>query len=119
MPSETEAREFAGRWVLAWNSHDLDAVMSHYAPEVVLTSPAAAHLLSDPSGTVRGKEAVRRYFVCGIEAYPNLTFKLLDVMCGVSSVILYYVNQKGTRTGEFMEFDANQQVVRVVANYSS
>ncbi len=118
MLSETEARHFARAWVLAWNSHDLDAVMSHYAQEVVLTSPTAAKLLSDPSGIVTGKEAVRSYFERGLEAYPNLTFELLDVMWGVSSVVLYYVNQKGTKTGEFMEFDANQKVVRVVANYT-
>jgi ketosteroid isomerase-like protein len=118
MLSETEARQFADGWVLAWNSHDLNAVMSHYAPEVVLTSPSAAKLLSDPSGTVVGKEAVRSYFQRGLEAYPNLTFELLDVLCGVSSIVLYYVNQKGTKTGEYMEFDRNQKVVRVVANYT-
>ena len=118
MLSETEARQFASHWVLAWNCHDLDAVMSHYAPEVVLTSPAAAKLLGDPSGTVSGKEAVRSYFERGLEAYPNLTFELLEVMWGISSIVLYYVNQKGTKTGEFMEFDSNHKVVRVVANYT-
>jgi hypothetical protein len=118
MLSETEARQFAHGWVRAWNSHDLDAVMSYYAPAVVLTSPTAAKLLGDPSGTVAGKEAVRSYFARGLEAFPNLTFELLDVMWGVSSVVLYYVNQKGTKTGEFMEFDANQKVFRVVANYT-
>jgi hypothetical protein len=30
---------------------------------------------------------------------------------------LYYVNQNGTKSGEFMELDANRKVVRVVANY--
>ena len=118
MLSKTEALQFAHGWVRAWNSHDLDAIMSHYAPEVVLTSPTAARLLGDPSGTVTGKEAVRSYFARGLEAFPNLTFELLDVMWGVSSVVLYYVNQKGTKTGEFMEFDANQKVFRVVANYT-
>jgi ketosteroid isomerase-like protein len=118
MLSETEARQFAHDWVRAWNSHDLDAVMSHYASEVVLTSPTAAKLLNDLSGTVAGKVAVRNYFERGLEAYPNLTFELLDVMWGVSSVVLYYVNQKGTKTGEFMEFDANKKVFRVVANYT-
>jgi hypothetical protein len=118
MLSESAAREFAHGWVQAWNSHDLDAVMAHYAPEVALTSPAAAKLLSDPSGTVAGKEAVLRYFERGLEAYPNLSFELLDVMWGVSSVVLYYLNQKGTRTAEFMEFDATQKIVRVVANYN-
>ena len=48
----------------------------------------------------------------------QLTFELLDVMCGLSSVVLYYVNQVGSKTGEYMELDGNQKVVRVVANYS-
>lgn len=118
MLSETEAQQFAQSWIAAWNSHDLDAVMSHYAAEVVLISPTAAKLLSDPSGTIHGAEAVRSYFERGLAAYPNLTFELLDVMWGISSVVLYYLNQKGTKTGEFMEFDSGQKVVRVVANYT-
>lgn len=92
--------------------------MPYYAPDVVLTSPTAVTLLGDPSGTVAGKEAVRSYFARGLEAFPNLTFELLDVMWGVSSVVLYYLNHKGTKTGEFMEFDGNQKVFRVVANYT-
>ena len=118
MLQESEARLFAQRWVEAWNSHDLDAILSHYSPHVVLTSPAAAQLLGDPSGTVSGKKALRCYFERGLAAYPNLKFELLEVMRGVSSIVLYYVNQRGTRTGEFMELDLNQQIVRVVANYS-
>jgi len=117
MLHESEARLFAQRWVEAWNSHDLDAILAHYAPHVVLTSPAAAQLLGDPSGTVSGKEALRRYFERGLTAYPNLKFELLEVMRGISSIVLCYVNQRGTHTGEFMELDANQQVVRVIANY--
>lgn len=118
MLTETEARQFARHWVLAWNSHDLDAIMSHYGSEVVLTSPIAAKLLNDASGTVAGKEALRGYFKRGLEAYPNLAFELLDVMWGLSSVVLCYVNQRSTKTAEFMEFDASRKVVRVVANYS-
>ena len=118
MLSETDAQQFAHSWIQAWNSHDLDAVMSHYAPEVALTSPTAAKLLNDPSGTITGKEAVRSYFERGLKAYPDLTFELLDVMWGISSVVLYYLNQKGTKTGEFMELDGQQKVVRVVANYT-
>ena len=114
MLSEVEVRKFADDWIRAWNSHDLEAIMSHYAPEVVLTSPTAAKLLGDSSGTMKGKQAVRSYFERGLEAFPNLTFELLDVMWGISSVVLYYLNQKGTKTGEFMELDANQKVSRVL-----
>ncbi len=118
MLSEAEARKFADDWTRAWNSHDLEAIMSHYAPEVVLISPTAAKLLGDSSGTIKGKEAVRSYFARGLQAFPNLTFELLDVMWGISSVVLYYLNQKGTKTGEFMELDANQKASKVVANYN-
>ena len=106
-------------WVAAWNSRDLDAILSHYDENVVLTSPAAVKILGDPSGTVQGNAAVRDYFQRGLEAYPNLHFELLDVMFGLSSVVLCYKNQKGTKTAEFMEFGKNGKVIRVVANYSA
>ena len=61
MLTESQVRQFADDWVHAWNSHDLDAIMSHYAPEIVLTSPVAARLLNDPSGAVRGHLALRSY----------------------------------------------------------
>jgi len=109
-------REFAEDWVRSWNAHDLEAILGHYADGVVLTSPVAARLLEDPSGHVRGKAALRAYFSKGLEAFPNLKFELADVMWGLSSVVLYYTNQNGKKTGEFMEIDGGK-VVRVVANY--
>jgi hypothetical protein len=112
-----EVRKFADGWVRAWNSHDLDVIMSHYASEVVLTSPVAAKLFNE-SGIVAGKEQLRGYFKRGLEAYPNLAFELLDVLWGLSSIILYYSNQAGTKTGEFMELDPQQKIIRVVANYT-
>lgn len=118
MLTDKEAQEFAKHWVESWNSHDLDEIMSHYAADVVLVSPVAARILNDTSGTVRGREAVHAYFRRGLEAYPNLKFELIDVMRGLASVVLYYVNQNGTRTGEFMELDAGKKVMRVIANYN-
>ena len=117
MTTESPATEFARQWVGAWNSHDLDAIMSHYDADVVLTSPVAAKILEDPSGTLEGNAALRNYFKRGLEVYPNLHFELLDVMSGLSSVVVCYRNQKGTKTAEFMEFGKNGKIVRVVANY--
>jgi len=118
MLTESQVKQFAEDWLHSWNSHDLDAILSHYGPEIVLTSPVAARLMGDPAGSVKGKQALRGYFTRGLEAYPDLTFDLLDIMWGLSSVVLYYKNQSGTKTGEFMELDANLKVTRVVANYS-
>jgi hypothetical protein len=119
MIMESEVKGFARRWVAAWNSYDLDAIMSHYDVDVVLISPVAAKILDRPSGTVEGDAALRNYFKRGLELYPNLHFELLDVMCGLASIVVLYKNQKGTMTAEFMEFGKNGKIIRVVANYSA
>jgi hypothetical protein len=116
--SDFAAKEFAEEWIAAWNAHDLERILSHYAEGVVLTSPVAARLLGDPSGAVRGTAALRDYFAKGLEFFPDLEFKLIDVLQGLTSVVLYYENQRGTKTGEFMEFDEDGKVSRVFANYS-
>jgi predicted ester cyclase len=116
--TKEQAWDLASHWVAAWNAHDLDLIMTHYDDALELTSPAAAQLLGSPSGKVVGKSNVRDYFRRGLEAYPQLRFRLEDVLWGVNSVVLYYTNQKGTRTAEFMELSPNGRVTRVVANYN-
>ncbi len=117
--TKDEAWELANHWAAAWNSHDLDAIMTHYEDAIELTSPVAARLLGTSDGKVVGKANLRAYFQRGLEAFPELNFHLEDVLWGLNSVVLYYTNQKGTRTGEFMELSANGKVVRVVANYNA
>jgi predicted ester cyclase len=112
-----EAWSLANHWVAAWNAHDLDSIMEHYEDAIELTSPVAARLLGSSDGKVIGKANLRAYFQRGLEAYPELDFRLEDVLWGVTSVVLYYTNQKGTRTAEFMELSARGKVTRVVANY--
>jgi predicted ester cyclase len=117
--TKDEAWNLANHWVAAWNAHDLDRIMTHYEDAIELTSPAAAQLLSTPSGKVAGKANLRAYFQRGLEAYPDLRFHLEDVLWGINSVVLYYTNQRGTHTAEFMELSVSGKVARVVAHYSA
>ena len=112
-----EIRQLDGDWVVAWNAHDLEAIINHYDEGVELISPVAEHL-GIPNGRVTGKSSLREYFQRGLEAYPELHFDLKDVLAGLNSLVLYYTNQKGTRTAEFMDLDAGGKVTRVVAHYS-
>ncbi len=114
-----EAWSLANHWVAAWNAHDLDLIMTHYEDAIELISPVAARLLGKPEGRVTGKPNLRAYFQRGLEAYPELHFRLENVLWGINSIVLYYTNQKGTRTAEFMELSASGKAVRVVANYNS
>ena len=104
------AWNLANQWVAAWNAHDLDLIMTHYDDEIDLTSPVAAQVLGEAGGRVAGKAKVRAYFQRGLEAYPELRFHLEDALWGVNSVVLYYTNQKGTHTAEFMELSERGKV---------
>ncbi|MGA8727165.1 MAG: nuclear transport factor 2 family protein [Terracidiphilus sp.] len=116
--TKDEISSLATRWIAAWNARDLDSIMSHYEDAIELTSPVAAQLLGIPEGKVVGKSNLRAYFQRGLEAYPKLHFHLEDVLAGVNTLVLCYKNQKGTRTGEFMELSPTGKVARVVAHYS-
>ena len=116
--TKEDAWTLAKHWVAAWNAHDLDLIMTHYDEAIELTSPVAAQLLASPDGKVVGKANLRAYFQRGLQAYPELQFRLEDVLWGISSVVLYYINHRGTHAGEFMELSPTGKVTRVVANYS-
>ncbi len=117
--TNNEAREFAIAWIADWNARDLESILAHYHDAVELTSPVVIEVLDLPDGRVKGKQNLRRYFQRGLEAHPSLHLELEDVLCGLSSVVLYYRNQRGGRTAEFMEFSQDGRVMRVAANYSA
>lgn len=117
--TEIEAQQFAQGWITAWNAHDLNAILSFYALDVVLVSPLVAKILNEPSCIISGIDALRAYFSRGLEMRPGLAFKLLDVLLGVSSVLIYFEDDGAKRTAEFMEVDLDGKVVRVVANKAS
>jgi predicted ester cyclase len=111
------AREFAQDWVDAWNSHDLERILSHYDDEVLLVSPIALKLLSG-DGTVRGKAALREYFLRGIQAFPDLHFNLIDVLWGLETIVVYYINNvRGSKTAEVMLLNPAGKIRHVWANY--
>jgi ketosteroid isomerase-like protein len=114
-----DAWRLANHWAAAWNAHDLEAILDHYEDTVELTSPAATQLLGTTEGKITGKANLRDYFRRGLDAYPELHFQIEDVLWGISSVVLYYRNQKGTRTAEFMELSLSGKVARVVAHYNA
>jgi ketosteroid isomerase-like protein len=115
--SAKRAASFAEEWYAAWNSHDLEAILSHYADEIEFASPFVVAVYHDPSGTIHGKEGLRAYFARALERFPDLRFEPLDVLAGVDSVTLSYVSVEGRRAAEVMTLGPDGRVVRVLAHY--
>jgi len=118
MLTKEEAHMFAEHWIAAWNAHDLDRIMDHYDDRIELRSPLAAQRFNDPEGHVAGKDQVRTYFRQGLAASPNLHFTLKDVLWGINSIVLYYINHRGMHAAEYMELSPAGKVVRMEANYN-
>jgi hypothetical protein len=112
-----QAETFAADWVAAWNAHDLEQILSHYAEALEFTSPLVVERLGRADGTIRTKEDLRSYFSVGIAPGSPLRFELIDVLPGVASVTLYYRNHRGRTVAETMFFDGAGLVAKVAVHY--
>lgn len=115
----TFAERFAADWIDAWNAHDLDRVLSHYADDVEMSSPFIVQVAGELSGTLRGKAAVGAYWKKALDLIPDLRFELISVLVGVTSVALYYKGARGRLAAEVFHFGVDRKVSRAFAHYDA
>jgi ketosteroid isomerase-like protein len=111
------AKRFAREWVDAWNAHDLERVLAHYDEDFEISSPYVKLLAGEPSGTLKGKPAIRAYWTSALKAIPHLRFELLTVFAGVNSVMVYYQGHRGL-VAEVFQFGPSGKVARAFAHYA-
>ena len=111
------AERFAHEWIDAWNSHDLDRILAHYSDDFEFCSPRIVELMSEPSGTLTGKHAIRPYWVKALSQAPELRFELHTVLCGVNSIVLCYKSSRGRLAAERFEFNEDGLVGKSAAHY--
>lgn len=110
------ADHFAADWIDSWNQHDLDRILSHYTDDFEMSSPVIIKVAGEPSGTLKGKEAVRAYWAKALQLVPNLHFELVATLIGVSSITLYY-NGVRDPSAEVFHFNPDGKVTRAYAHY--
>ena len=110
------AEKFAREWIEAFNSHDLDRVLAHYADDFEMNSPVIIQLAGEPDGRLKGKDAVRAYWGRALEKFPGLHFELLNVYLGVNSIVINYRGHRGL-SSEVFHFDGAGAVIRAYAHY--
>jgi ketosteroid isomerase-like protein len=99
-----EAAAFAERWVKDWNAHDVEAVLAHFADDVVFTSPLAERLFPESGGVISGKDTLRRYWNEGVRRRPGLRFELLGVYAGTDTVVIRFRTEQGADQCEVLTF---------------
>ena len=114
-----QAQRFAAEWVAAWNAHDVDAVLAHYADDFTMTTPMIKNLLGIPTGTLQGKQAVGDYWRAALQKIPDLKFSIIETTCGVDTVSIYYNAVFGRRAIETFFFNAAGKVYKALATYNA
>ncbi|HMJ10329.1 MAG TPA: nuclear transport factor 2 family protein [Polyangiaceae bacterium] len=108
MMTREEAEAFAVRWTAAWNSGAAETVLAHFHPDVVFTSPTALAVVG--SATVRGKDALRAYWLAAMARGSGPRFTLDRVLWDPMSrelVVLYASARDGQSrcVAEILKFD--------------
>ncbi len=110
------AQHFAADWIDAWNRHDIDRILAHYTDDFEMSSPVIVKIAGEPSGRLKGKEAVGSYWRKALELLPGLQFDLLATLVGLNSITLYYNGVRGP-SAEVFHFDESGRVARAFAHY--
>ncbi len=115
-PPETLAA-LGREWVEAWNSRDLERVLTMYSEDAEMTSDRIPPLGFGASGTVHGKDSLRAYWSKALSLIPNLHFTLIDTYVSPDSVVVFYQNERGNRICEYLRLDAAGKIARGSANH--
>ncbi len=111
------ADHFAQEWIDSWNRHDLSRILSHYSDNFEMSSPFIIQVAGEPSGTLKGKEAVGAYWEKALTLIPELRFELITTLIGVNSITLYYQGARGM-AAEVFHFGPDNKVIRAYAHYA-
>jgi ketosteroid isomerase-like protein len=112
-----QAEGFAEEWISAWNSHDLDRILSHYEDDFEMSSPVIVDSMGEPSGRLRGKEQISIYWGKALGRYPELHFEKLHVLTGANSVTIIYNGVRGL-SAEVFHFTETGKVSSAYAHYT-
>ena len=118
MISREQALTFANEWVEAWNAHDLPRVLEHYTDDFEMSSPLIIQMGLSESGTLKGKQQIGDYRQKGLAKYPDLHFKIIDVLSSVNSVIIYYHTINDKLSAELFMFNDEGRVYKSAGHYN-
>ena len=105
---------FTTRWAEEWNRRDVEAVLEHFHENIVFSSPTALAVVGSP--TVRGKEALRAYWIAALAQISSLRFTVDHTLWDPvrRELAIIYISETDGRTrrvSENLTFDEDGLVI--------
>jgi SnoaL-like domain len=89
--TESFVKEHIDKWISAWNTHDLKAILSLYPEDIEFRSPKIKSIYSDrATNIITNKRDLEEYFSLGLKKFSNLHFTPIDFTVKENHIILEY-----------------------------
>lgn len=115
----SEAVAHAHSWIVAWNAHDLEGILDHYAHDVELQAQTVVGRWGRADGRLRGTSELRQHFSRGLQLAPNLRFDLEEVFTCPGGYAVLYRRENGNRVIDAVVLNSEGKAKDVRAFYVS
>jgi hypothetical protein len=112
-----DAEAHAKDWIGAWNSHDLERIMSFYSQDVVFEAETVRARWRKPEGKLVGIAELGKHFALGLELAPQLKFQLEQVFLAPSGYAILYQRENGNHVIDCVTINDAGQAAKVIAYY--
>lgn len=109
--------KLAQEWIAAWNTRDLNRILTLYTDDSEMSSEKIVALGFDASGTLRGKDSLRAYWSKALTFRPKLHFTLIGAYASPDSVIVHYHDEAGKQVCEYLRVDDAGLIRQASGNY--
>lgn len=113
------AANFVREWIDAFNSHNLELILEHYADDIEFYSPFIVQLTFNDEGVIRSKSDLKKYFEQALIVYPDLHFELHGYFTGINIIVIHYLSVNGRMAAEVFQLNDEAKAVNVFCNYAN
>ena len=106
----TEKNEIIAKaWFEAFNSHDLEKLLSLYHSQAKHYSPKLKIRKPETNGLVTGKDALRAWWKDAFERLPSLHYQVTNLMSNETRIFMEYIrkveNEEDMMVAELLEIE--------------
>ena len=117
MIDQSWAERFVREWAANWHSKDLDALLSHYSPDIVFRSPRISAVLGTCQTSVSGLSELRNYWRKALDAAKEIRFEIASVGVGSDALTIVYRNHRDDHVAETLVFGEDGKVIEGIVTY--
>ncbi len=106
-PSSSLNKQIATAWFEAFNSHDLEKLLSLYDDQAQHYSPKLKARLPETQGLIKGKASLRDWWQDAFQRLPSLRYEVVKLTADDEQVFMEYIrhvqDEADLHVGEVLE----------------